>query len=71
LLALHNYLDNQTGYTFNEQALATLEKRIPPTIDALRRARAHHVKIIFGTDAVAGAHGRRLSEPFSKARDEI
>jgi imidazolonepropionase-like amidohydrolase len=28
----------------------------------LRRARAHGVKIVFGTDAVAGAHGRNAEE---------
>jgi imidazolonepropionase-like amidohydrolase len=30
--------------------------------DALKRARAHHVKIVFGTDAVAGSHGRNAEE---------
>jgi imidazolonepropionase-like amidohydrolase len=62
LLVLHNYLDNRSGFTFNEQALATLEKGIAPMADALRRARAHKVKIAFGTDAVAGAHGRNAEE---------
>ena len=62
LLVLHNYLDNRAGYTFTPEALATLEKGIAPTIDVLRRARARHVKITFGTDAVAGAHGRNAEE---------
>ena len=62
LLVLHNYLDNRSGFAFNDQALATLEKGIAPMADALRRARAHHVKIAFGTDAVAGAHGRNAEE---------
>ncbi len=62
LLVLHNYLDNRASYIFTEQALATLEKGIAPTIDALQRARAHKVKIVFGTDAVAGAHGRNAEE---------
>jgi hypothetical protein len=53
LLVLHNHLDNRTSYAFNEQALATLETGLAPTVDALRRARAHHVKIMFGTDAVS------------------
>jgi len=59
---LHNYLDNRAGYTFTTEALATIEKGIAPTIDALRRARAKQVKIVFGTDAVAGAHGRNAEE---------
>jgi imidazolonepropionase-like amidohydrolase len=62
LLVLHNYLDNRASFTFTEQALATLEKGIAPTVDVLQRARAHHVKVIFGTDAVAGAHGRNAEE---------
>jgi imidazolonepropionase-like amidohydrolase len=63
LLVLHNYLDNRAGFpAFTEQTLATLEKGIAPMADALRRARAHHVKIVFGTDAVAGAHGRNAEE---------
>jgi imidazolonepropionase-like amidohydrolase len=63
LLVLHNYLDNRAGFpSFTEQTLATIEKGIAPMADALRRARAHHVKIVFGTDAVAGSHGRNAEE---------
>jgi imidazolonepropionase-like amidohydrolase len=61
-LVLHNYLDNRAAFTFTPQALETLEKGIAPTVDVLRRARAHRVKVIFGTDAVAGAHGRNAEE---------
>jgi imidazolonepropionase-like amidohydrolase len=69
LLVLHNYLDNRGSYTFNAASLATLEKGIPPTEDVLRRARAHHVKIVFGTDAVAGSHGRNAEEFVYRVRD--
>jgi len=69
LLVLHNYLDNRAGYTFSPEALATIEKGIAPTIDVLRRARAKHVKITFGTDAVAGAHGRNADEFVYRVRD--
>ena len=69
LLVLHNYLDNRASYTFNEQALATLEKGIAPTQDVLRRARARRVKIVFGTDAVAGAHGRNAEEFIYRVND--
>jgi imidazolonepropionase-like amidohydrolase len=37
--------------------------------DVLKRARAHHVKIIFGTDAVAGSHGRNAEEFIYRVRD--
>jgi imidazolonepropionase-like amidohydrolase len=62
LLVLHNYLDNRDCFTFTPETLAILEKGIAPTIDALQRARAHGVKILFGTDAVAGSHGRNAEE---------
>jgi imidazolonepropionase-like amidohydrolase len=69
LLVLHNYLDNRSSFAFTPEALATLEKGIAPTIDVLRRARARHVKIIFGTDAVAGAHGRNAEEFVYRVQD--
>jgi imidazolonepropionase-like amidohydrolase len=69
MLVLHNYLDNRAGFTFTEQALATLEKGIPPMADALRRARSRKVKIVFGTDAVAGAHGRNAEEFVYRVRE--
>jgi imidazolonepropionase-like amidohydrolase len=62
LIVLHNYLDNRSSYTFTEQQLDTIQKGIAPTADALKRARALGVKIIFGTDAVAGTHGRNAEE---------
>ena len=69
LLVLHNYLDNRGAYSFAPEALATLEKGIAPTVDVLRRARARRVKIVFGTDAVAGAHGRNAEEFIYRVRD--
>jgi imidazolonepropionase-like amidohydrolase len=69
LLVLHNYLDNRNAYTFTPEALATIEKGIAPTLDALRRARARRVKIVFGTDAVAGAHGRNAEEFIYRVED--
>jgi imidazolonepropionase-like amidohydrolase len=69
LLVLHNYLDNRASFNFNQQALDTLEKGIAPTEDVLRRARARHLKIVFGTDAVAGSHGRNAEEFVYRVRD--
>jgi imidazolonepropionase-like amidohydrolase len=62
LLVLHNYLDKRESFTFTEAALKTLQDGLAPTADVLRRARARRVKIAFGTDAVAGAHGRNAEE---------
>jgi imidazolonepropionase-like amidohydrolase len=69
LLVLHNYLDKRSGFDFTPQALETLEKGIAPTEDVLRRARSRRVKITFGTDAVAGAHGRNAEEFVYRVRD--
>ena len=69
LLVLHNYLDKRENFDFTPQTLDTLEKGIAPTIDALRRARAHNVMIVFGTDAVSGAHGRNAEEFIYRVRD--
>ncbi len=69
LLVLHNYLENKSSYTFTDAQLKTIADGIAPTEDVLRRARAHGVKIAFGTDAVAGAHGRNAEEFIYRVHD--
>ncbi len=69
LLVLHNYLENKASYTFTDAQLKTIEAGLAPTQDVLRRARAKGVKIVFGTDAVAGAHGRNAEEFVYRVRD--
>ena len=69
LLVLHNYLDNRASYTFTDAQLKTIEAGIKPTEDVLRRARKLGVKIVFGTDAVAGAHGRNAEEFIYRVQD--
>ena len=72
-LVLHNYLENKPKFlgigNYNEEGFAYMEKGIPLMADVLKRARAHHVKIIFGTDAVAGSHGRNAEEFIYRVRD--
>jgi imidazolonepropionase-like amidohydrolase len=68
-LVLHNYLDNRASFSFPETTLVALQKALEPTADVLRRARAHGVKVVFGTDAVAGAHGRNAEEFVYRVRD--
>jgi imidazolonepropionase-like amidohydrolase len=69
LLVLHNYLDNRGSFTFTEAQLRTLQDGLAPTADVLRRARAKGVKIVFGTDAVAGSHGRNAEEFIYRVKD--
>jgi imidazolonepropionase-like amidohydrolase len=65
-LVLHNYLDNKAKFlgigNYNEEGFAYMEKGLPEVAAVLKRARRHNAKIAFGTDGVAGAHGRNAEE---------
>ena len=72
-LVLHNYLDNKPKFlgigNYTEEGFASMEKGLPLVADVIRRARAHHVKIVLGTDAVAGAHGHNAEEFIYRVKD--
>jgi imidazolonepropionase-like amidohydrolase len=72
-LVLHNYLDNKPKFlgigNYTEEGFAAMEKGLPLVADVLRRARAAHVKIVLGTDGVAGAHGRNAEEFIYRVKD--
>ena len=72
-LVLHNYLDNRPKFlgigNYTEEGFAWMEKALPLVADAMHRAMAKKVKIVFGTDAVAGAHGRNAEEFIYRVRD--
>ncbi len=72
-LVLHNYLDNKPKFlgigNYTEEGFAYMEKAIPMMADVMKHAMAHHVKIVLGTDAVAGAHGRNAEEFIYRVRD--
>ena len=57
-LVLHNYLENRAKFlgigNYTDEGFAAMEKGLPLVADVYKRARAHHVKIVLGTDAVAG-----------------
>jgi imidazolonepropionase-like amidohydrolase len=66
-LIFRNYFENKPhflgtpGYT--EEGFAAMEKAVPRVLDLFKKAlRTPHLKIVFGTDAVAGAHGRNFQE---------
>ncbi len=65
-LVLHNYLDNKPKFlgigNYTEEGFAAMEKGLPLVAQVLRRARAHNVKVVLGTDGVAGAHGHNAEE---------
>src|SRR5436305_14237512 len=73
-LVIHNYLDNKQkflgaeGYT--EEGFAKMQEVLPLNAQMFKRALATPgLKIIFGTDAVAGAHGRNAEEFIYRVRD--
>jgi imidazolonepropionase-like amidohydrolase len=73
-LVLQNYLENKEKYlgigNYNEQGFAFMEKGISIVLETFKRALKHkNLKIIYGTDAVAGAHGRNYEEFIVRVRD--
>jgi imidazolonepropionase-like amidohydrolase len=66
-LIFRNYLDNKPKYlgieNYTEAGFAAMEKAMPLAVAALRLALSvPNLKIAFGTDAVAGAHGRNAED---------
>ena len=66
-LVLQNYLDNKPHYlgigNYTEAAFDLMQKVLPEFQELFRHAiRTPGLKVIFGTDAVAGAHGRNAEE---------
>jgi imidazolonepropionase-like amidohydrolase len=72
-LVLHNYLDNKPKFlgigNYTEEGFAYMQKALPLIADVMHRAAAQKVKIVLGTDAVAGAHGRNGEEFIYRVRD--
>lgn len=66
-LVFRNYLENRAKYegigNYNAEGFAAMERALPLAVDAIRRAvNTPGVKVVFGTDAVAGAHGRNVDD---------
>ncbi len=66
-LVFRNYLDNRAKYqgigNYNDEGFASMERAIPLATAAFKRALAiPGLKVVFGTDAVAGADGRNVEE---------
>ncbi len=73
-LVFRNYLDNRAKYegigNYNEAGFAAMEKALPLAAAGYRKAiNTPGLKVIFGTDAVAGAHGRNAEELVCRVKD--
>lgn len=72
-LVFHNYLDNKPRFegigNYNAVGFASMEKAIPLAEAGIGAAsRTSTLKLVFGTDAVAGAHGRNAEELVCRVR---
>jgi imidazolonepropionase-like amidohydrolase len=66
-LVFRNYLDNREKYdgigNYNAEGFASMERALPLAAEAIRKAIATpKLKMVYGTDAVAGAHGRNAED---------
>lgn len=73
-LVFRNYLDNRAKYegigNYNEEGFAAMERALPLAAAMYKRAiHTPGLKVIFGTDAVAGAHGRNAEELVCRVTD--
>lgn len=73
-LVIQNYLDNEQRYlgigNYTESGFEQMKQALPLDADLYHRAlKTPGLKIVFGTDAVAGAHGRNAEEIIDRVRD--
>jgi imidazolonepropionase-like amidohydrolase len=72
-LVLQNYLQNKEHFygigNYNDEGFGAMEKAIPVNIAMFKNAlKTPGLKIVYGTDAVAGAHGRNIEEGIGRVQ---
>jgi imidazolonepropionase-like amidohydrolase len=73
-LVIENYLDNKDRYLgtpgYTEEGFAAMQRVLSLNHELVQRAsKIPGLKIVFGTDAVAGAHGRNAEEFIDRIRE--
>jgi imidazolonepropionase-like amidohydrolase len=73
-LVIENYLLNKDKYLgtpgYTEEGFAVMERVLSLNHELVKRAsKIRGLKIVYGTDAVAGAHGRNAEEFIDRVRD--
>jgi len=73
-LVLQNYLRNKEKFlgigNYTEEGFAYMEKAVPLNFAMIKKAVATPgLKLVMGTDAVAGAHGRNADELMTRVRE--
>jgi imidazolonepropionase-like amidohydrolase len=66
-LVFRNYFENKTHFlgigNYTEEGFAQMEKAVPKALNVFQMGlKTKGLKMVFGTDAVAGSHGRNLQE---------
>jgi imidazolonepropionase-like amidohydrolase len=66
-LVAQNYLAHRANYlgigNYTDEGMAAMERSIPIALKVFQEAlKTPNLKIVFGTDAVAGAHGHNVEE---------
>lgn len=72
-LIFRNYLDNRQRYegigNYTAEGFASMERSMPQAVTVIRRALGTRgLKIVYGTDAVAGAHGHNAEDLVCRVR---
>lgn len=73
-LVFRNYLENRAAFegigNFNEEGFASMRRVMPLAASVVRLAAATPgLKMVWGTDAVAGAHGHNVEDLVCRVRD--
>jgi imidazolonepropionase-like amidohydrolase len=72
-LMIHNYMENKAHFlgigNYTEEGFAYMQRGLVSGNDSFKRALAAKVKMVFGTDATAGAHGRNGEELIYRVKD--
>jgi imidazolonepropionase-like amidohydrolase len=73
-VVIQNYLRNKEKFlgigNYNEEGFAHMERAIPLNFALLKKAlTTPGLKLVMGTDAVAGAHGRNADELITRVRE--
>ncbi|MGZ7040313.1 MAG: amidohydrolase family protein [Thermoanaerobaculia bacterium] len=72
-LVFRNYFENKTHFlglgNYTEEGFAQMEKAVPKALHVFQLGlKTPRLKMVFGTDAVAGSHGRNFQELMYRVR---
>jgi imidazolonepropionase-like amidohydrolase len=73
-LVFRNYFENKSHFlgidNYTEEGFAQMEKAVPKALNVFRMGlKTKGLKMVFGTDAVAGSHGRNFQELEYRVRE--